>query len=74
MFLRFLTRLRRRSEAMVLDDRDVFIIELLLELLVWPMEDGSLPRSGVPVLGSPTLVVPPLNMTLYLYCRFSLGL
>lgn len=76
MFLRFLTRLRRRSEAMVLDERDVFIIEepLLLEVLVWPMEDGSRPRSGAPILGSATLVVPPLNMVLSVYCHSLLGL
>lgn len=76
VFLRSLTRLRRRSEAMVLDDRDVFIIvePPLLEVLAWPMEDGSRPRSGAPVLGSATFVVPPLNMVLYVYCLSLPGL
>lgn len=66
VYLKCLTRLRRRSEAIVLDDWDVFII---VEPLVWPMEDGSRPRSGALVLGRATFVVPPLNiLILLIYC------
>lgn len=56
-----LTRLRRWSEASVLEDLDVFIaVEVALEE-VW-VREPCLARSWSPGLGSPTLVVPVFIM------------
>lgn len=70
-----LSLLTRRSELMVLDDRDVFIIDrlLLLDEVVLQREDGKRPRSGAPVLGSAALVVVPFSMIMSVCCRFSRG-
>ncbi len=71
-----LTLLRRRSEAMVLDDLEVFIPKLL-EYELWELLADSFARSGAPILGSAALVVPPFNMvfsvynSLYSFCRQS---
>ena len=59
-----LTRLRRRSEASVLED-----LEVLRELEGMVEEEGMdacLARSWGPGLGSPTLVAPPFNMAVCL--------
>lgn len=68
-----LTLLSRRSEAMVLDDLEVFI-PMLLEYVLWELLVDSFARSGAPILGSAALAVPPFNMVFsvhnshYLFC------
>lgn len=55
-----LTLLSRRSEAMVLDDLEVFIPKLL-EYELWELLADSF------ILGSAALVVPPFNMVFSVY-------
>ena len=59
------TLLRRRSEASVLDDLEVF--------MAMEVEEGAkvagFARSWCPGLGRPTLVVPAFNMAVYLHLQ-----
>lgn len=57
----WLTRLRRWSEASVLEDLEVFIAEEMVLEEVW-VREPCLVRSWRPGLGSPTLVAPVFIM------------
>lgn len=66
--LLFLTLLRRRSDARVLEDLEVFMAEVVELVVEEGAVDDCLVLSWSPGLGSPALAVPPFNMALCATC------